>query len=555
MTPITDVTKNALAFIRSLQNGQLNSIKPADCGEWADILGEAERALNLDGTSAAMKVVATNPMLMALAASGEIDGSAVFTGYFPNSPDWVPTKENTAVGRLVTDVFNWLKLICDETPDGMLKLAASFVVSALIYRRVALKLRFGPVFPNEFDLIVAPPGIVHKSTVAQAVRRLLKAVGAPIIPAIGTPESFERELSMIPHVNTNSTVEDKFRWETERQFYRTRSLIIEEIGGLFSTWNKRDYLAGAREMLLQGYDCEEIRTSPTKGGGVHVIDNVYMSILGMTTLPAFVDSLKNEATMWSDGTFSRFDIACELTLKHKPENYAPPDIDPTPPPALVNRLKKFLTVLPVPNLIITEAVKDDKGKVIEPERYAVTTPEIKWAVIEPGAPQLWRRYQTHYHNLAVRVYNDDITSRKVGNYSRVAIKALKKAILFAVCDWVDGGNPQAQVTITQAHIERGIFWTEQARLSLEQLLEALHAKATQQQVEAKMDAVDLQGQKMLDYIRASASGMVAKTEFNNKFRGEFNKKAFVRIQSQIEEVLVRPEGVRKSITYLKIRAE
>lgn len=66
----TDISKNALSLIHSLQTGQLNGVRPTHCGPYADILGEAVRAFESSGTAAAMKVVSNNPTLMALASEG-----------------------------------------------------------------------------------------------------------------------------------------------------------------------------------------------------------------------------------------------------------------------------------------------------------------------------------------------------------------------------------------------------------------------------------------------------------------------------------------------------
>ena len=71
MTPTTDPLEKTLAFIRSLESGQLNGVKPDDCGDWEQQVKEAIRNFNLDGPQAALKgLYAAAPDLIQLAAGG-----------------------------------------------------------------------------------------------------------------------------------------------------------------------------------------------------------------------------------------------------------------------------------------------------------------------------------------------------------------------------------------------------------------------------------------------------------------------------------------------------
>lgn len=83
MMPAPDTTANAIAFVRSIQAGQLNGIKPADCGPFADILTEAARTFEQAGIEAGLKVIATNPELLTLTAGGSepTTPSALFPTY------------------------------------------------------------------------------------------------------------------------------------------------------------------------------------------------------------------------------------------------------------------------------------------------------------------------------------------------------------------------------------------------------------------------------------------------------------------------------------------
>lgn len=537
-----DTTKNTITFFQNLLAEKPNGIGPADCGQYSEYAEVASERYTESGAAGVRQVLPKFPdrLIKILSTTdGETD----------SQPVWMPTREDESAGQLVTDLLAWLKLALPETPESMLRAAASFTVSALVFRRVAVNLGFGAIFPNEYDLIVAPPALAHKSTLVRTVGRLLESVQAPVIPGLGTPEAFALELSLTPPVNIG-VGDNKRRWERGRPFYRTRSYTNDEIGGLFSGWNKRDYLAGVREQLLQAYECDNVSTTPTKTGGVTVIEDVYLSIFGATTPATIVESMRRESGLWADGTFSRFDIIAETKLKHRGENATQANYDI--PPGIVDRLKKlFSGRLPMPELTIIPAIADDKGKIISPTEYKVETPRIILAPIEPEALDLWQKYHRHYDNLNVDIYNADLTDEKISSYGRMAVKALKKALLFAVCDWIDNGG---ELVITLAHVERGIVWAERNRAGLEGLLGVLHGKAVEQQIETKLDAVELTAKKMTEHLKR---GAVSKRDFWRTFNknNDSAQKAFAQIEKTVKEFGHKPAGAQRATPHYRLKEE
>ncbi len=74
MTTTTDPLAAARTLIRAWQHDEPgNGATPADCGDFCEVMEEAARAFAQGGAAAAMKVIATEPELLRLAAGDEVE--------------------------------------------------------------------------------------------------------------------------------------------------------------------------------------------------------------------------------------------------------------------------------------------------------------------------------------------------------------------------------------------------------------------------------------------------------------------------------------------------
>ncbi|MFN8531559.1 MAG: hypothetical protein U0670_23390 [Anaerolineae bacterium] len=69
---------------------------------------------------------------------------------------------------------------------------------------------------------------------------------------------------------------------------RRRGLLKDEVSGLFGAINKRDYMVGMKDLLMELYDCPDYFDKDTQTG-LNVVENAALSILGVTT-PASLGS-------------------------------------------------------------------------------------------------------------------------------------------------------------------------------------------------------------------------------------------------------------------------
>jgi hypothetical protein len=70
---------------------------------------------------------------------------------------------------------------------------------------------------------------------------------------------------------------------TKRQpFAAQRGLLKNEVAGLFGAINKRDYMGGMKDLLMELYDCPDYFDKDTQTG-LNIVESAAFSILGVTT--------------------------------------------------------------------------------------------------------------------------------------------------------------------------------------------------------------------------------------------------------------------------------
>ena len=196
-----------------------------------------------------------------------------------------------------------------ESPTQLAVWAAIFTISSLLKRDAYLQWYPNPLYPNMFIVMVAPPRICAKSTIARVADEILVEFPSlitdhklsqrkklPIIRSKATPEG----ISMMLKPTVDSIIDEK----TQKVMLITRdshlAIIISELSTLI---NKKLYNQGLIGKLTDLYDCKELDSDVTQGRGEQEFKNIYVTLLGATTIDGLKDAIPEEA--FGDGFMSR----------------------------------------------------------------------------------------------------------------------------------------------------------------------------------------------------------------------------------------------------------
>jgi len=196
-----------------------------------------------------------------------------------------------------------------ESPTQLSVWNAIFTISSLLKRDAYLKWYPSPLYPNMFILMVAPPRICAKSTIARVSDTILtefpnyitnlglaEKKRIPIIRSKATPEGISMMLK--PSITSEIDEDSKKVLMVERDSHL--AIIISELSTLI---NKKLYNQGLIGKLTDLYDCKDIDSDVTQGRGEQKFKNIYVTLLGATTIDGLKDAIPEEA--FGDGFMSR----------------------------------------------------------------------------------------------------------------------------------------------------------------------------------------------------------------------------------------------------------
>jgi hypothetical protein len=176
---------------------------------------------------------------------------------------------------------DWIKAFMDyasfgEAPRHMYFWTAVSTIAGALRRRVWLDQGYFKWYPNFYVIIVAPPGIVSKSTTAGIGMDLLRKVkGVHMGPSVVTMQALLTAMAEI--TEGVEFVPGEFKMVSE--------LTIEssEFGNLLNP-NDKDMV----DMLVNLWDCKEgALEKKTKHSGNDTVENPFLNIIACTT-PAWI---------------------------------------------------------------------------------------------------------------------------------------------------------------------------------------------------------------------------------------------------------------------------
>jgi len=403
------------------------------------------------------------------------------------------TEKPPSIGDL--NLPNWLQQYLDwagatgnQTPMSFHLAAGLWLLSVAVGRRLYGNAPWGlKIYPNLYLMLIASTTYYRKSTAYKLAEQIARqAIPHMLMPTPGSPERFQEALSgQLPANFDKLTEAQQQRLKNAQPFAAQRGLLKDEVAGLFNAMNRKDYLSGMKDLLMELYDCPEYTDKDTQAG-LTIVENAALSILGVTT-PSGLSAAISDAD-WSNGLLIRFAL---LTPEPDYTERPPATIYKEAPQALIDGLRQLHDKLPQPQ-------KDsDRGGWLAPSALSLDV-------------QCWdacQAYSEHLRKLCKPGSNTELDERLKGVYGRMHVQAFKLASLLAVLDWIDTDTPQP--TVTLEHWKTGKAISEMWRDSAAQLLtqmdcsgEAIQEQREQNKFLKHLQRAGKQGSGLREIYRA-----------------------------------------------------
>ncbi len=373
----------------------------------------------------------------------------------------------------------WAGTTGNQTPLVFHQAAGLWLLATAVGRRLYGEAPWGvKVYPNLYLMLVAGTTFYRKSTaykLAEGVARA--AIEHMLMPTPGSPERFQEALAgRLPTNFDKLTAEQRERLSRAQPFAAQRGLLKDEVAGLFGAINRKDYMVGMKDLLMELYDCPDYFDKDTQSG-LNIVERAALSILGVTTPASLSGAIS--AGDWDNGLLVRFALLTpEPDYQERP---APSAYQPMPAD-LVADLRALHDRLPAPQMT---------------ENGAAAPAALRLDV------RCWddcRRYGDWLRAMCDPRRDTELDDRLKGVYGRMHVQAFKLASLFAVLDWLkqDTETP----VVTAEHWASAQSVAESWRTSAHRLLEQLD-KSGEAVVERR------QQDRMLTTIRQAGGAGVA----------------------------------------------
>jgi hypothetical protein len=352
---------------------------------------------------------------------------------------------------------NWLQMYLEwagstgnQTPMSFHLAAGLWLLSVAVGRRLYGDAPWGiKIYPNLYLMLIASTTYYRKSTAYKLAEQIARtAIPHMLMPTPGSPERFQEALSgQVPANFDKLSRTHQERLTKAQPFAAQRGLLKDEVAGLFSAMNRKDYLSGMKDLLMELYDCPDYSDKDTQAG-LTIVENAALSILGVTT----PDGLNGGITHadWANGLLIRFAlITPEADYAERPALTT----SAAPPYALIDGLRKLHEKLPMP--------QNSEAGMQPPGKLALKV-------------ECWEEVQTYSEGLR-RLCNpereNELDERLKGVYGRMHVQAFKLASLFAALDWMDADTEAPTVTLENWGAGKSIaeLWLASAHRLLDRL--------------------------------------------------------------------------------------
>jgi predicted DNA-binding transcriptional regulator len=305
------------------------------------------------------------------------------------------------------------------------------------------------LYSNLYMMLVADTTFYRKTTAYKLAESVIRqAIPHMLMPTPGSPERFQDMLAgRLPANYKELTYEQQEMLSKARSFAAQRGLFKDEVAGLFGAFNRRDYMYGMKDLIMELYDCPDYSDKDTQTG-LTIVKDAALSILGVTT-PAGLATAVTDAD-WQNGLLPRF-----LLLTPEPDYAERPALkahEPVPG-AVVTGLKALYERLPMP----------------EPAGDGWKSPTA--LRVEAQCWDEVQAYSNRLRKLCDPNHETPLDDRLKGVYGRMHVQALKLAMILAALDWMQSDAPAPTVTLSNWQTAETV--AEHWRMSAHRLLEHL----------------------------------------------------------------------------------
>lgn len=392
----------------------------------------------------------------------------------PNDPP-PPVPTNYKLPNWLAQYMDWAGTTGNQTPMIFHQAAGLWLLATAVGRRLYGEAPWGvKIYPNLYLMLVAGTTFYRKSTAYKLAEQLARAaIPHMLMPTPGSPERFQEALAGRLPTNFDKLVQEQRERLTKAQpFAAQRGLLKDEVAGLFGAINKRDYMVGMKDLLMELYDCPDYFDKDTQTG-LNIVENAELSILGVTT-PASLSCAVSTGD-WENGLLIRFALLTpEANYAERPAATEYRPVSQT----LIDDLRTLHERLPAPQMA----------------EYGMTAPGALRLNV-----QCWEQCQQYGDWLRRRCdpgQDTELDDRLKGVYGRMHVQAFKLASLFAALDWLKTADETPTVTID--HWNAGQAVAESWRRSAHGLLEQLD-RSGEATIERR------QQDRMLTMIRATGN--------------------------------------------------
>jgi hypothetical protein len=346
--------------------------------------------------------------------------------------------------------LDWAGTTGSQTPMIFHQAAGLWLLSVAIGRRLYGEAPWGVrIFPNMYAMLIASTTFYRKSTAFKLAEQVARqAIPHMLMPTPGSPERFQEALAgRLPGNFDQLTPSQKERLTKATPFAAQRGLLKDEVAGLFGAINRKDYMVGMKDLLMELYDCPDFSDKDTQSG-LTSVENAALSILGVTT-PAGLAAAVSDAD-WDNGLLIRFAL---LTPEPDYHERPPAEVYQPVPQALVEGLRALHAKLPGP-----QATESGLSAPPALRLYVRCWPDCQ-------------AYGDRLRRMCDPRSDTELDERLKGVYGRLHVHAFKLATLFAALDWLETNDTTP--TVSGDHWHNAEIVAESWRLSAHRLLDQL----------------------------------------------------------------------------------
>jgi hypothetical protein len=392
-------------------------------------------------------------------------------------PPSVPT--DYRLPNWLTQYMEWAGTTGNQTPMIFHQAAGLWLLATAVGRRLYGEAPWGvKIYPNLYLMLVAGTTFYRKSTAYKLAEQVARAaIPHMLMPTPGSPERFQEALAGRLPTNFDKLIQEQRERLTKAQpFAAQRGLLKDEVAGLFGAINKRDYMVGMKDLLMELYDCPDYFDKDTQTG-LNIVENAALSILGVTT-PA---SLSCAVSMgdWDNGLLIRFGL---LTPEPDYRERQAAKTYRAVPQGLVDDLRSLHECLPAPQT-------------------------AEFGMAAPGALRLnvqcWMQCQQYgdwLRRMCDPGQDTELDDRLKGVYGRMHVQAFKLASLFAALDWLKTSDEAPTVTVDHWNAAQAVAegWRQSAHRLLEQLDRSGEATIERRQQDRMLTAILAKGKQGIE---------------------------------------------------------